>query len=126
MNLLGGSTEVSDQVVAALTTDADAFTWAAATVGSNSAATYQLATGDPVMAIGGYNGTDPAPTLAAFRALVAAGRIHWFIGGSQSGTGSSSGSDAAEQIAEWVAAHFESTTVDGVPGSSPPSTSISR
>ncbi len=114
MNLLGGSTEVSDQVVAALTTDADAFTWAAATVGSNSAATYQLATGDPVMAIGGYNGTDPAPTLAAFRALVAAGEIHWFIGGAQSGAGSSSGSDAAEQIAEWVAGHFEATTVDGV------------
>lgn len=111
-NLLGGSTEVSDEVVAALSADADEYTWAAATVGSNSAATYQLATDDPVMAIGGYNGTDPAPTLAEFRALVAAGKVHWFVGGSTST--SSSGSDAAAEIAEWVAAHYEPTTVDGV------------
>ncbi|MFJ3029525.1 glycosyltransferase family 39 protein [Curtobacterium sp. NPDC087080] len=111
-NLLGGSTEVSDELVAALSADADEYTWAAATVGSNRAAAYQLATGDPVMAIGGYNGTDPAPTLAEFQALVAAGEVHWFIGGSTSTSGS--GSDAAAEIAEWVAAHHEATTVDGV------------
>lgn len=118
-NLLGGSTEVSDEVVAALAADADDYTWAAATVGSNSAATYQLATGDPVMAIGGYNGTDPAPTLAAFRELVAAGKVHWFVGGSSgsrntTSASTGSGSDAAEQIAAWVAAHYRATTVDGV------------
>ncbi len=115
MNLLGGSTAVSDAVVSALSADADDYTWAAATVGSNSAASYQLATGDPVMAIGGYNGTDPAPTLKEFQRLVAAGKIHWFVGGSSGAGGSnSSGSDAAEQIAEWVAAHYEAETVDGV------------
>ncbi len=113
-SLNGGSTDVPDEVVAALSDDADTFTWAAATVGSNSAATYQLATGDPVMAIGGYNGTDPAPTLARFEALVAAGEVHWFIAGSGDGGGSSSGSDAAEQITSWVTSHFAATTVDGV------------
>uniref|UniRef100_A0A942SXV7 Glycosyltransferase family 39 protein n=1 Tax=Neobacillus citreus TaxID=2833578 RepID=A0A942SXV7_9BACI len=113
--LLGGSTDVSDAVVQALTEDADDFTWIAATVGSNSAATYQLATGDPVMAIGGYNGTDPAPTLAEFRALVADGAVHWFIAGSSGGgTSASSGSDAAEEITAWVEEHFTATTVDGV------------
>ncbi len=66
------------------------------------------------MAIGGYNGTDPAPTLAEFRTLVAAGKVHWFVGGSTSTSTSSSGSDAAAEIAEWVAAHYEPTTVDGV------------
>lgn len=112
-SLLGGSTTVSDDVVSLLSSDADEYTWAAATVGSNSAASYQLATGDPVMAIGGYNGTDPSPTLAAFEALVAAGRVHWFIAGS-SGGGSSSSGTSGEQISAWVAAHFESRTVDGV------------
>ena len=50
----------------ALESDAGSYTWVAATVNSNSAAGYQLATDDPVMAIGGFNGTDPAPTLAEF------------------------------------------------------------
>src|SRR5207253_1961548 len=76
--LLNGSTP-SAAVVAALEEGSDAYTWVAATSMSNNAAGYQLATGDPVMAIGGFNGTDPAPTLEQFQAYVAAGRIHWFI-----------------------------------------------
>ena len=50
------------------------YTWVAAAIGSNEAAGYQLATGQPVMAIGGFNGTDPAPTLAQFERYVAAGQ----------------------------------------------------
>ena len=33
------------------------------------------------MPIGGFNGSDPSPTLAQFQQYVADGRIHWFIGG---------------------------------------------
>ena len=40
------------------------------------------------------------------------GKIHYFIG-SGSSMGSSSGSDDAEQIAQWVEATFTSTTVGG-------------
>ena len=69
------------QLVAALRADADAYTWVAAAVGSNNAAGYQLATGEPVMAIGGFNGSDPSPTLAQFQQYVADGKIHYFIGG---------------------------------------------
>ena len=61
--------------------DADDYTWAAAVVGSNNAAGYQLAGGAPVMAVGGFNGTDPSPTLEEFQNYVADGRIHYFIGG---------------------------------------------
>ena len=55
--------------------------WVAATTGADSAAGYQLATDDPVMAIGGFNGTDPSPTLAQFQKYVAEGRIHYYISG---------------------------------------------
>ena len=44
---------------ATLASDAADYTWAAAVVGSNNAAGYQLASGAPVMAVGGFNGTDP-------------------------------------------------------------------
>ena len=63
----------------ALQADAGKYTWAAATVNSNNAAGYQLASGEPVMAIGGFNGTDPAPTLAQFEKYVSEGKIHYFI-----------------------------------------------
>jgi 4-amino-4-deoxy-L-arabinose transferase-like glycosyltransferase len=86
--------------------------WAAATVGSDSAATLELATGGKaVMAIGGFTGTDPAPTLAQFKAYVAAGDITYFIGGGQGG--GAGGSGTASQITAWVEAHYKSTTIDG-------------
>ena len=106
--LLNGTTP-SAALIAVLGQDRDRYTWVAATVGSNNAAGYQLATGDPVMAIGGFNGTDPAPTLAQFQAYVATGRIHWFVGGA--GVGGSTGT--AGQIAAWVAATFQPTSVGG-------------
>ena len=75
-------------MVKALEADAGSYTWVAATVNSNSAAGYQLATDDPIMAIGGFNGTDPAPTLAQFERYVAEKKIHYFIsGGGGLGTG---------------------------------------
>ncbi|MGZ6793483.1 MAG: ArnT family glycosyltransferase, partial [Mycobacteriales bacterium] len=48
----------SAELVAALRAGASSYTWVAAAVGSNAAAGPQLATGLPVMAIGGFNGTD--------------------------------------------------------------------
>jgi 4-amino-4-deoxy-L-arabinose transferase-like glycosyltransferase len=91
--------------------DASRYTWVAAAVGANNAAGYQLATRRPVMAIGGFNSTDPAPTLAQFERDVRGGRIHYFIGGFP-GAGSD---DDARRIARWVARHYRATVVDGVP-----------
>lgn len=98
-----------------LSANASRYTWVAATIGSNNAAGYQLATGDPVMAIGGFNGTDPSPTLAEFEQYVAQGRIHYFIAGDNAMPGrATSGSQDASRITEWVSANFTSSTVDGV------------
>jgi 4-amino-4-deoxy-L-arabinose transferase-like glycosyltransferase len=93
--------------------DASKYTWTAATVLSNAAAGYQLASGAPVMAVGGFNGTDPYPTLAQFQQYVASGQIHYFLGEGMSMQGNS-GSDSAQQIAEWVASRYQASTVDGV------------
>jgi hypothetical protein len=60
--------------------DASSYKWVAATVGSEAAAPLELATGDAVVAIGGFNGTDPWPTLAGFEALVAKHEIHYYVG----------------------------------------------
>ena len=99
-----------------LQANAGHYTWAAATVSANSAAGYQLASGEPVMAIGGFNGTDPAPTLAQFEKYVAEGKIHYFIaGGRGGGPGGASGSSSdASQITSWVESHYTAQTVGGV------------
>ncbi|MBB4904152.1 glycosyltransferase family 39 protein [Actinophytocola algeriensis] len=89
-------------------------TWAAATVGSNNAAGYQLGSGKPVLAVGGFNGTDPSPTLAQFQEYVRRGQIHWFIGDGAMSSTATGGSDAGARIAEWVAENFEAQQVSGV------------
>nr|WP_091320323.1 glycosyltransferase family 39 protein [Amycolatopsis tolypomycina] len=100
-------------LTALLQQDASKYRWTAATVLSNAAAGYQLASGAPVMAVGGFNGTDPYPTLTQFQEYVASGQIHYFLGEGMTMQGNS-GSDAAQEIAEWVASHYQSSTVDGV------------
>jgi 4-amino-4-deoxy-L-arabinose transferase-like glycosyltransferase len=118
--LLDGSTPTG-ALTQTLQKDADSYTWVAATIGSNTASGYQLATGDPVMSIGGFNGTDPAPTLAQFQAYVSAGRIHYFIAGGGRGRGFGGGAfgqggtgSTSSQITSWVESNFESTTVGGI------------
>lgn len=81
-------------------------TWAAATNGSQSASTIEIASGKAVMAIGGWSG-DPAPTLDEFKQYVKDGKIAYYIGGGQGGPGGNSA------ISTWVAQNFTATTVGG-------------
>ena len=114
-NLLDTS-EASPALVAALKKDADAYTWSAATTGSNNAAGLALSSQTSVMAIGGFNGSDPSPTLAEFKADVAAGRIHYYIVTQDSAgfRGTRGGSDVAADIAGWVETTFTRETIGGV------------
>ena len=92
--------------------------WAAATIGDQSAAGLELASGKAVMAVGGWSGSDPTPTLAQFQEWVKNGDIQYFIAGSQGGGGGFGGgpsgsSGTASEIASWVTAHFTAKTVGG-------------
>ncbi|EGD54362.1 ArnT family glycosyltransferase [Gordonia neofelifaecis] len=118
--LLNGSTP-SDEMVAVLRADADEYTWVAAAIGSNEASGYQIASGYSVMPIGGFNGTDPSPTLAQFKQYVADGKIHYFIAGGRGDRGGEGfggpgmgESGTSSEISSWVKANFNTRTVDGV------------
>ena len=115
--LLEGSTP-SSALTTLLKADASKFTWTAAVIRSNQAAGYQLASGAPVMAIGGFNGTDPAPTLAQFEKYVDQGAVHYFISSGTGGGGGfgrqSSDSGTSSEITSWVQANYTATTVGGV------------
>lgn len=115
MGGLLGASDPSDELTQLLEQDAADYTWVAATTGANQAAGYQLSLEEPVMGIGGFNGTDPSPTLAEFKQLVSEGKIHYYIGSGSGGQGPGGGSDSASsQIADWVEANYEATTVDSV------------
>ena len=137
----GGSESTSKKVVKLLKQGASTYTWVAATVGAQSSATYQLATDQPVMDIGGFTGSDPAPTLSAFKKYVRQGKIHYFINNGRGSFGNMKqmgktlqdgntngkkvennapngamgrGSNTSSSITNWVQKNFKSKTVDGV------------
>jgi 4-amino-4-deoxy-L-arabinose transferase-like glycosyltransferase len=107
------TTTPGTELTSLLRQDSGSYTWVGATVGSNPAAGYQLAADAPVMAVGGFNGSDPSPTLDQFRQYVQKGQIHYFLGAGST-MRSETGSDAAQQIASWVAENYTPATVDGV------------
>ena len=111
--LLNGSTP-SRELTELLGDDSGAYTWVAATIGANQAAGYQLATGDAIMAIGGFNGTDPTPTLAQFQEYVREEKVHYFISGGGFGGAGGTTASTSSQISAWVSANFTSQTVGGV------------
>jgi hypothetical protein len=68
------------------------------------------------MAVGGFNGSDPSPTLAQFQQYVAKRDIHYFAaGGGMGGRGGPGGgsSGTGSQISTWVEANFTQVTIGG-------------
>jgi 4-amino-4-deoxy-L-arabinose transferase-like glycosyltransferase len=122
-----------DTAVAALLRTAGT-TWSAATVSAMSASGLELSSGTAVMAIGGFTGSDPSPTLAQFQAWVERGQVHYFVsggdgpggrhggprgrhggpdGGGPGGRGRGGADGVGTQISAWVAAHHTATTIGG-------------
>ena len=99
-------------VIDRLRQDPESVTWPAAMVGSESAANYQLASGRAVMPIGGFDGTDPFPTLEQFQDLVHAGRIGSMVIQKLPPT-TLEGHGEAARIVDWVSTHFMAETIDG-------------
>lgn len=79
--------------------------WSAAVDRSTNAAVLELATHTAVMAIGGFSGLDPTPTLAQFQRDVSEHRIAYYVATS---TGSQLGRNARSHndIARWVAFNY--------------------
>jgi len=83
-------------------------TWLVAVSSANAAGPLQLTTGVPVMAMGGFMGGDPAPTLAQIQAYVHSGQLRFVLlgGGGGAGPGGFFGGDGQGNVASarnaWV------------------------
>ena len=86
--------------------------WSAAIDRSSAAADLELATNTAVMAIGGFGGIDPAPTLGEFEQDVANHRITYYVApGHGPRTGGFGDRRTHADITSWVAANFAPITV---------------
>ncbi|HLI29163.1 MAG TPA: glycosyltransferase family 39 protein [Chloroflexota bacterium] len=108
----------SPGLIAYLQAHRDGATYLVATTGSMAAAPLILATGEPVLAMGGFAGADPVPTTAQLAALVRAGALRFVLLGGPPGAGP--GGHADRQA--WVQAHcqlVEATAYGGTPSARP-------
>jgi 4-amino-4-deoxy-L-arabinose transferase-like glycosyltransferase len=80
--------------------------WSAAINRSSAAAGLELSTHTAVMAIGGFTGADPVPTLSQFQAEVAGHRIGYYIAPDNNGHGPGFGANSHTDITNWVVANF--------------------
>ena len=76
----------------------------------------ELKTGASLMAIGGFTGADPSPTLAQFQQYVADGQVRYFI--ESNGPGRHGGpmghrDGVGKDITTWVEQHFTKIDVGG-------------
>ena len=74
-------------------------TWIAAVDSANTSAPIQLSTKQPVMAIGGFNGSDSTLTLQSFKQLVATGKVRYYVVDNSSRGGGPGGNS---DIAQWA------------------------
>jgi hypothetical protein len=101
----GGGGAVSKAMLSYLQAHRDGATWLLAVSGSSSAASIILQTGGtPVMAMGGFTGSDPAPTLTQFQQYVTEGKVHYVLaGGAGGGFGGRGGGESdTAQVLAWV------------------------
>ncbi|MFG1923805.1 ArnT family glycosyltransferase [Cryptosporangium sp. NPDC048952] len=84
--------------------------WAAATNGSQSASSLQLESDRAVIPIGGFSGSDPAPTLDQFKKWVTEGQITYYVGGGRTG-GPGGDRGTSSDISTWVQQNYTATTV---------------
>jgi 4-amino-4-deoxy-L-arabinose transferase-like glycosyltransferase len=96
---MGGGTQVSSEMIAYLKKHQDGATWLLAVSTDQTASSIILESGQPVISMGGWSGSDNAMTLAKLKSLVKSGKLHYIIVSSDGGQGTNSA------IATWVKAH---------------------
>ncbi|KHO18363.1 ArnT family glycosyltransferase [Mycolicibacterium setense] len=111
-----GFGRADDPALAELIAGADG-RWAAASVGSMMVSDLELKTGESLMAIGGFTGSDNSPTLAQFQRYVADGQVRYFLDRQEGGRGGPPHEEhgSAAQITDWVKANFTKTMVGKTP-----------
>jgi 4-amino-4-deoxy-L-arabinose transferase-like glycosyltransferase len=101
---VGGSSSVDTALVKYLEAHKGSAKYLVAVVSSNEADAIILATNQPVMALGGFSGSDPILTTTQLAALVKSGVVKFFLI-SGSGGGGSPGGSSQSALITWIEQH---------------------
>lgn len=94
-----GGGGASTELLSYLKKNQDGAKWLLAVSSSQSAAQLILSSGEPVISMWGWSGSDNAMTLARLKELVKNGELHYIQLG---GGGMGGGSTATSEVTEWV------------------------
>ena len=112
----GGDTSTDTALADYLVANQGTATWIVAVSGAQEAAQLELQTGLPVMAMGGWSGSDNALTLDQLKADIADGSLRYVIvAGQGGGPGGQRTQGGSSDVSAWIAANG---TAVSVPGSS--------
>lgn len=94
------TSQADSQLVQYLVERQHGATWLVAVASANESAAIQLTSGQPVMAVGGFNGSDTPLTLEQFKQLVKAGKVNYYAISSHGRGGGPGGGN--NEITAWV------------------------
>jgi len=97
---LGGNTSDS-ALLSYLVANRGTASWIVAANSAQEAGSIEIATGLPVMAMGGFTGSDPAPTLAQLKSYIASGKLRFVLAGGGTGGLPGGGTDTSDRTT-WV------------------------
>jgi 4-amino-4-deoxy-L-arabinose transferase-like glycosyltransferase len=99
----GGMGGASSELVSYLKKHQDGAKWLLAVSNSQGAAQLIVSSGEPVISMWGWTGSDKAMTLAKLKELVKRGELHYIqVGGGGMGGGPGGGSTLSSEVTEWV------------------------
>ena len=93
------TSQADSQLVQYLLRHQHGATWLVAVASANESAAIQLTSGQPVMAVGGFNGSDTPLTLEQFKQLVKDGKVNYYAISSHGRGGPGGGNN---EITAWV------------------------
>ncbi len=94
------TSQTDSQLVQYLVEHQHGATWLVAVASANESAAIQLTSGQPVMAVGGFNGSDTPLTLEQFKQLVKDGKVNYYAISSHGRGGGPGGGN--NEITAWV------------------------
>ncbi|MFJ8490274.1 ArnT family glycosyltransferase [Streptomyces sp. NPDC094038] len=94
-----GGGQVSSAMITYLKKHQDGATWLVAVATDQTASSIILESGQPVISMGGWSGSDNAMTLAKLKSLVKSGKLHYIVVSSDGGQGTNT------EISTWVKKH---------------------
>ena len=97
-----GNASADSALVSYLVANRGSTTWIVAATSAQEAGPLEIATSLPVMAMGGFTGSDPAPTLDQLKAYIASGQLRYVLAGGGNGGGGGDSDATASDRTAWV------------------------